>query len=187
MCELRPLPEYVHAITQQATEQFARPSGQVLGRRFARLFQHVDDPSWLLYVGEWESREAFEAYRTMASMPGRPEQYQRVPASRLYRRLTLFERVLGPVGIARAEIVDGPVESHAARRDLARDFHRLGPSNDASLVLLMLHESIEAPSGLLMVSGWDVEVPLTDPSLASRRELRRRAGLPRTRPGTLGR
>jgi len=76
----------------------------------------------------------------------------------------LFERVLTPVHLAYADIVDGPAASHAARRDLALAYHRATLRQGSSLVLLMLHEAIDDPAGLLRghspVRG-AIPVPLT--------------------------
>jgi quinol monooxygenase YgiN len=161
MCELRVRPEHVDPIIQQALEQLSLPSSSVAGRRFARLYQHVDDPTRLLYVGEWDSREAFEAYCANARQPGRVDQFQQPPLCRVYRRLALFERMLTPVGLAYADIVDGPPESHAARRDLALAYHRTSLRSHTSLALLMIHEAVDDPAGLLIVSGWQSDAPLS--------------------------
>jgi quinol monooxygenase YgiN len=161
MCELRLRPEHADPIIQQALEQLSLPSSTVAGRRFARLYQRVDDPARLLYVGEWESRAAFETYRASARQPGTPEQHQQPPILRAYRRLALFERMLSSVGLAYAAIADGPPASHAARRDLALAYHRASLRGHAGLVLLMIHEAIDDPSGLLIVSGWQPDAPLT--------------------------
>ena len=116
LCELRPLPEHADAIIQLAIEQVSLPASSVAGRRVARLYQHVDDPAWLLYLGEWDSRAAFDAYRATAPQPGRLDQHRQPPTCRVFRRLALFERILTPVGLACADIVTGPPASSATRR-----------------------------------------------------------------------
>lgn len=155
LCELRPRPGQAEAIVQRAIEQLALPSSDVAGRRGARLYQHVDDPAWLLYVAEWSSREAFDAYRQSAPMPGTPDQFQQVPTCRSYRRLALFERVLTPVSIVCVDTVDGPAQTHAMRRDLALAYHRSGVRNRPGLGLLHLYQAIETVPGLSIVSGWE--------------------------------
>ena len=55
----------------------------------------MDYPAWLLYLAEWSSREAFQAYCQEAPTPGAPDPIERLPACRTYRRLSLFGRVLG--------------------------------------------------------------------------------------------
>ncbi len=124
------------------------------GRRNARLFQHVEDPTRLFYVAEWDSREAFEAYRLSAPMPGRPDQFQAHPVCRAYRRLALFERVMTEVQSAHATIVEGAAETHAVRRSLALAYHRASARGQSGLVVLMMHEGIDDPATLLIVSGW---------------------------------
>jgi quinol monooxygenase YgiN len=170
LCELRPNPGQAEAIVQRAIEQLSLPSSTVVGRRVARLYQHVDDPARLLYLAEWDSREAFEAYRQTAPMPGTPDQFQVLPVCRFYHRLALFERMLSPVQVAYADVVDGPAQTHAVRRDLALAYHRANVRDRSSLALLMIHETADDPTGLLIISGWDATMPLqrsgTDPDLA---------------------
>jgi hypothetical protein len=115
----------------------------------------VDDPTRLLYLAEWTSREAFEAYRQFAPMPGTADRFQRLPACRLYQRLTLFERVLTPVSVVHITTVDGPAETQPARRDLALAYHRSDVRGRPELVLLRVHEAIDGVPGLLIVAGWE--------------------------------
>ena len=140
---------------RRSIEQLSLPSSSVAGRRSARLYQHVDDPAWLLYLAEWTSREEFDAYHQVSPMPGTPDQFQRLPDCRIYRRLALFERVLTPVSIIRADILDGSPETHAAQRDLALSYYRSEVRDRSGLVLLHVHETTEARPGLLIVSGWE--------------------------------
>jgi quinol monooxygenase YgiN len=140
---------------QRSIEQLSLPSSNVAGRRSARLYQHVDDPAWLLYLAEWSSREAFEAYRQADPMPGTLDQLQRLPAYRLYQRLALFERVFAPVSTVHVHIVEGLAQTHAMRRDSALAYHRSGVRGRPGLVQLEVHEAIDGVPGLLIVSGWE--------------------------------
>jgi len=88
-------------------------------------------------------------------MLGTPDQLQQVPVYRFYQRLALFERVLVPVSIVGVAIVDGPVATHAARRDLALAYHRFGGRDRPGLALLQVHEAVDAAPGLLLISGWE--------------------------------
>jgi quinol monooxygenase YgiN len=160
LCELRSRPDEVEAMIQRSIEQVSLPSGSVAGRRLARLYQRVDDPARLLYLAEWSSREAFEAYRRPAPTTGTPDPIERLPACRLYQRLALFERVLTPVPIVHATIVEGAAETHTARRDVALAYHRSGVRGRTELVLLQVHEAIDGVPGLLIVSGWEGIAPL---------------------------
>ena len=137
---------------QRSIEQLSLPSHD---GRIVRLYHHVDDPTWLLYIAEWSSREAFDAYRQGAPMPGTPDQLQQLPLWRFYRRLALFERVMTAVPIISFGIVEGQPVTHAARRDLALAYHRSGVRGRPGLVLLHVHEALEPASGLLIVSGWE--------------------------------
>jgi quinol monooxygenase YgiN len=155
-CELLARPGEAKAVIQRAIEQLSIPSQNVVGRHSARLFQRIDDPAHLFYVGEWESREAFEAYRVRAPMPGRPDQFQARPICRLYRRLALFERVMIDIQAAHASIVDGPAETHDVRRNLALAYHRASARGRPGLVTLTIHEALDRPAGLLILSGWEI-------------------------------
>lgn len=158
-CELRVQPGHVHEIIQRAIKQLSLPSHTVVGRRHARLYQHLDDLNRLLYVGEWESRSAFEAYRVTAPIPGRSEQFQYLPTFRYYRRIALFEHVLNVVDVAYVDVVQGPPDTHTARRDLTLHYHRTEARRQSGLVLLMTNEQIGSPHDLLLVSGWRSPVP----------------------------
>lgn len=171
LCELRPHVDRVDAVIQQSIEQLSLPSRDVAGRRIARLYQHVDDPAWLLYLADWDSREAFEAYRQIAPMPGSPDQFQQAPSCRFYRRLALFERVLTPVSAIGVAIVGGPAQMHAARRDLALAYHRSGGRDRSGLVLLQVHEAVDAVPGLLLISGWQTIQQLQQADQAAGRML----------------
>lgn len=121
----------------------------------------MDDPARLLYLAEWESREAFDAYRQASPVPDASDQLQQLPGYRIYRRLALFERVLTPVSIIRADILDDSPETHAAQRDQALTYYREGVRSRSGLVLLHVHETIGDGPGLLIVSGWE-RAPLTE-------------------------
>jgi len=156
-------------MVHRSIDQLALPSSSVSGRRVARLYQHVDDPTWLLSLAEWSSREAFEAYRRSAPVPGTPDQLQRLPSCRTYRRLTLFERVLTAVASVQVAIVDGPAETQAVRRDLALAYQRPDVRGRPEPALLQVHEALDGGPGLLVIAGWGAG----DPLLQAGRDLER--------------
>jgi quinol monooxygenase YgiN len=159
LCELRPHPDQVEAVVQRAIEQLSLPSQRVAGRRIARLFQHEDDPARLLYLAEWTSREAYDAYRQTAPMSGLPDRFQQPLSTRFYQRLALFERVLTPVARVSVDLVDGPAASHPIRRDRALIYHRSNAHTQPELVLLQVHEALDAEPSLLIVTGWGTAQP----------------------------
>jgi quinol monooxygenase YgiN len=159
LCELRPHPDQVEAVVQRAIEQLSLPSQRVAGRRVARLFQHGDDPAWLLYLAEWASREAYDAYHQTTPLPGLLDRFQQPPSTRFYQRLALFERVLTPVARVSVDLVDGPAASHPIRRDQALTYHRSNAHAQQELVLLQVHEALDAEPSLLIVTGWDTAHP----------------------------
>ena len=143
------------AIVGIALRQLVLPPSSVAGRRFARLFQHFDDPTRLLYIAEWESSEACNAYAQTMPMPGTPDQYVQLPTLRYYRSLTSFERMLVPIGVASAVIVEGPADTHLTRRELGLAYHHIVVHQRRGLILLALYEAIAAPPGLLILAGWE--------------------------------
>jgi hypothetical protein len=151
-CTIRPLPEHVESVVQGAGEQLA--ASVVPGRRSARLYRLLGDRTTLLYVAEWESSEAFESYRPSAPMCGSADLYRQPPACRFYRRLALFERVLVPIQQAYGIVVDGPTRSHSERRDLALSYHRASLQVQPDLVQVTVHETVDTPPGLLLLTGW---------------------------------
>jgi hypothetical protein len=159
MCELRPRPDAAEEILQNSLRQLSIPASGVAGRRFARLYQHIDDPCWLLYVAEWESAEIFTAYRRKATAPGRPDQFAQPPVCRIYQRLALFERVLAPSRVARADIVDGPADTHDECRERIIAYHRASVRDRSQLVMLSVHETTDPTPGFLILSGWDGVAP----------------------------
>lgn len=143
------------AFVRIALNQLALPSSTVAGRGTARLFQHLDDSTRLLYVADWESPDAYEAYARSAPRPGTPDQHLAPPTRRYYRRLVSFERMLAPIGVASAVIIDGPPETHLDRREHGLTYHRIVVAQRRGLVLLTLFEAVQDPPGLLMLAGWE--------------------------------
>jgi quinol monooxygenase YgiN len=168
LCELRPHPDQADAVIQRSIEQLSLPAHE---GRIVRLLQHVDDPAWLLYLAEWDSREAFEAYRRSAPLLGTVDQLQQPVVSRFYRRLALFERVMSAGPVISADLVDGPAQTHAARRDLALAYHRSGVRGRSGLVLLHVHEALDPPPGLLVISGWEGMTQLQQADQAAERTM----------------
>jgi quinol monooxygenase YgiN len=158
-CELRVQPSFLDDVIQRATAQLSTPSQTVPGRRHARILQHLDDPNYLLYVAEWESRKAFDAYRDTAAVPERTDQFQQLPTFRHYQRIALFEHVFATFDIVCVDRVQGPADTHAARRALALHYHRCEARQQAGLVLLVTNERAEDPQELLLVSGWRAPSP----------------------------
>ena len=159
LCDLRPHPDRVDRVLRRSIEQLSLPSQGVTGRRFARLFQHVDDPTWLLYLAEWSSRETFEAYRQSAPMPGTPDEFQSLPVCRYFQRLALFERALVPFSVMYVDIASGPAVTHAARRDRALAYLRSPVRTVPGLSLVQIHEAVTDTPALAILTGWDTASP----------------------------
>lgn len=158
--ELWVQPGHEDAILQMAAEQFS-PSGQVVeGRHYARLYQHLDDSTRLLYVAEWESEAAFNAYRATEPYPSHREQLQSVPSIRFYRRLANFERVSLRADLACVCFVSGPPEQHDAIREAALQLHHGAARREPGLVSLVTSERDEQPASLVIASEWQRGSPV---------------------------
>lgn len=137
-----------------AGEQLARSGQSVAGRRHARLVQHLHEPTRLLYLAEWESPEAFHAYRATAPHPGRADQLLRPPRFRFFRRLTLFEHVFAPIDLVCVCFVWGTPELHGHLREAVRHLHPGAGERFPGLVSLLTGERDDQPAELLVASCW---------------------------------
>jgi quinol monooxygenase YgiN len=163
-CELRVLPGHLDDIIQRAIARLSLPPQSVAGRRHARMLQDLDDPSHLLYLGEWESRKAFDTHRDTSSVPERTDRFLELPTFRHYRRIALFEHMFAAFDVLCVDLVQGPPDTHTARRDLVLAYHRSEARQQADLVLLMTNERAEDSQELLLVSGWRLPSPAGQPA-----------------------
>jgi hypothetical protein len=134
------------------------------GARQNRFFQGRDDPSHFLYLGSWESREAYEAAfekrRRGDIETGLPSPI--VP--RYFHILATFERVLLPMELVACQIIEGPPMGAALTRAYLLELFEQRPSLGPELVMTMYCEEVDAPGNFLIVSGWQTADALTSVS-----------------------
>ncbi len=132
-----------------------RGSGQSPGgARQSRLFQGRDDPARFLYLGSWESREAYESefdarFRTeiQLSLPTPV-----VP--RYFRMLASYERILTPMEVVTCQVIEGPPSGAEQLRTYLLEMFEERRSLGLSLVLTTYCEEADVPGNFLMVNGW---------------------------------
>jgi hypothetical protein len=143
----------------------ARPHSRASAR--ARMFQGLDDPRVILYLGEWASREE---YLTRDSTPpddldslaeGAPERF-------FCQQLDLFEVPGVHVALLGCTIIQTPPAAGAAL--ITYLFERSGPVLQAApgLALRAVYQDIDVPSRLLSLIGWNTAAELE----AARRDLK---------------
>jgi hypothetical protein len=143
----------------------ARPHSRASAR--ARVFQGLDDPRVILYLGQWASREE---YLTRDSTPpadldslaeGAPQRYY-------CQQLDVFEVPDAHIAILGCTIVRAPPSAGAAL--ITYLFERSGPILQATpgLALRSVYQDLDVPSRLISLIGWSTEADL----VAARRDLK---------------
>jgi len=143
----------------------ARPHSRASAH--ARVFQGLDDPRVVLYLGQWASREE---YLTRNSTPpadldslaeGKPERFY-------CQQLDIFEVPGAHVAILGCTIVQAPPSAGAAL--ITYLFERSGPVLQAApgLALRAVYQDLDVPSRLISLIGWSTAADL----VAARRDLK---------------
>lgn len=147
-------PEQADQALQAAQEGLRRASLSQSARRQSRFFQSRVDPASFLYLGVWESREAYDALfgarqrsEVELSMPAPPQ-------ARYYRILSTFERVLSPMDIVVCQMVSGPPSAGPPLRAFFAELFTRRHEAGSGLILSLTCEEIDAPGNFLLVSGW---------------------------------
>jgi quinol monooxygenase YgiN len=131
------------------------------GARQNRFFQGRDDPSHFVYLGTWESREAYEA---AFDKRRRTDIEVSLPAPivpRYFHPLAAYERVLLPMEMVALQIIEGPPSGAALTRAYLLELYEQRQSLGPELVLTMYCEEVDAPGRFLIVSGWQSAGALT--------------------------
>jgi quinol monooxygenase YgiN len=124
------------------------------GARQSRLFQGRDDPARFLYLGTWESREAYEAAFAERRRTDIEMSLPTPIVPRYFQTLAAYERVLMPMEIVVCQIIEGPPSGAALTRAYLMELFEQRQSLGPELVLTMYCEEIDAPGSFLIVSGW---------------------------------
>jgi quinol monooxygenase YgiN len=147
-------PEQAAAALQSAQEGLRRAAQRQTSRRQSRFFQSRIDPSSFLYLGIWESREAFDALFQARQRTEIERSMPQPVLPRYFRILSTFERILMPMEIVVCQMVTGPACAsptlRAAFDGLFLRRNEAGPG----LILSQMCEEIGAPGNFVLVSGW---------------------------------
>jgi quinol monooxygenase YgiN len=145
-------------IVTAATREFEAAAARV-DCRSARLFQALGDPSHLLYVAEWDSREAFEAHARHVRTAALDALAVESEGPYYCRELYSYEDMARRAEVVACAIGEAPPESAAAMRALASDLGRTA-SQVPGLIFYRLAEDVERPGRLVILHGWDSEASL---------------------------
>jgi hypothetical protein len=143
----------------------ARPHSRASTR--ARLFQGIDDPRVVLYLGQWGSREE---YLARDCTPGAElDSLAEGAAERFFcQQLDLFEVPGAHVAILCCTMIQTPPSAGAAL--ITYLFERSGPVLQAApgLALRAVYQDVDSPSRLFSLNGWNAPSDLE----AARRDLK---------------
>src|SRR3954453_22813322 len=143
----------------------ARPHSRASAR--ARVFQGLDDPRLVLYLGQWASREGYLARDS--TPPADLDSLAEGATERYYcQQLDTFEVPDAHIAILGCTIVHAPPSAGAAL--ITYLFERSGPVLQATpgLALRAVYQDLDAPSRLISLIGWSTAADL----VAARRDLK---------------
>lgn len=144
------------ALLAAAAHLIQAPPTAVPGRRSVHLLQGVDEPAALLFVAEWDSREAYEARlesidvdaRVAALLAGPPQRY-------FFRPLLTLEIEGRPLQVATAALVETrPPVRQAVHRYLLKEASRAVRSRPG-FAQRRLYVGWDNPDFLLLLTTWD--------------------------------
>jgi quinol monooxygenase YgiN len=154
-----PVGEEDVAIASARQELEAR-GAQPAARREAHVFQAIDDPGTLLYVGEWADRAAFELHRGDRG-PGAVEEAVRDGGEYVVcERLVFFGRFAYRAQVVACGIIEAPLESAEAVRQLVVPSGRWTIHGWPGLVHYTVFREITHDHRYVVVHGWQSEAAL---------------------------
>ena len=151
---IRAIPGHEEDIVHIGAEQFARDKRLVPGRVDAQLYQAVDEPLDLLYVGRWTNKDAFEAFRQRGPLFTALGPHAQPSEVRIYEPLKSYVEMYAPSELLTAVLIDGarvpPDELLASLR--AHD--QLVNPREAGLVEYEAARGVEQPAQILVQARW---------------------------------
>jgi hypothetical protein len=107
-----------------------------------------------LYLGIWESREAYDALFGARQSSEAERSMPDPVVPRYFRILSTFERVLVPMEIVVCQTVAGPACTAPQLRAFFNDLFARRHEAGSGLVLSLMCEGIDHPGNFVLVSGW---------------------------------
>ncbi|MCC7371175.1 MAG: antibiotic biosynthesis monooxygenase [Chloroflexi bacterium] len=145
---------FEEAASTRASHELAARSGAPPARRRVHVFQALDDPQSMLYVAEWSSRPAFEAYRDQ----GDPDTFEAVLRDReavnICERLMFFGNYAYRAQVTRCIVVDLPAGAAADVQQVLLPNGRWAMHGSAGLVRYTVYREITHARRYVIVHGW---------------------------------
>ena len=157
VAELRPRPDRRDDAVRHIADRFGRPNRAVHGRWHASLYQSLADSTRLLYVGHWDTRQAFEDDRTRSGRLADHDWFEAPPVPSFYRSLRSYERVCAHSGAASVVLIDGPTETAGPRRELVLGIPDEIGDQLAAVVAYEIGQDEHRPGCLVAVIRWRSE------------------------------
>jgi quinol monooxygenase YgiN len=127
---------------------------QAEGRLGAVVFQQLRDPACFLYVGEWTSREAFEAATTAIRLPNVEAHFATEPEVYYCRPLRPLSGPIGRAAVVACALIEGP-DAVAEELFVAVVAAGLAPEGiPRGFADYALFQDLDAPGRLFLVHGW---------------------------------
>ena len=143
-----------------ARQELEARGAQPAARREAHIFQAIDEPGALLYVGEWADRTAFELYRGDNGPRAVEEAVREGGEYVICERLVFFGRFAYRAQVIACGIVEAPPEAAEAVRQLVVPSGRWTIHGWPGLVHYTVFREITHSRRYVVVHGWQSEAAL---------------------------
>lgn len=145
-----------------ARQELEARGGQPPARREAHVFQAIDDPGTLLYVGEWADRAAFELHRGQNG-PGAVEEAVRDGGEYVIcERLVFFGRFAYRAQVVACGVVEAPFEVAETVRELVVPSGRWTVHGWPGLVHYTVFRELTHNRRYVVVHGWQSDAALRE-------------------------
>jgi quinol monooxygenase YgiN len=145
-------PDYEQTLLAAIRDNFAARA-RYPGRRSARVFQRLNDPTRLLTIGEWENQAAYLSLRQSPDFEETVATCGPPPTIEYLERLHLFHRMSQRPAVVTCSTIDAPIERMAQVEACVR-----GPLHDPTmnpgLISSELYRPLGNPRRLVVVHSW---------------------------------
>ncbi len=136
-----------------------RYSPSLRQRRFALVFQAIDDPRRLLYLAEWATRAAFDARAEEIGSRRWVRAHAETVSVTFLELGHTVERALAPVEVAQFGRLHVPSATREAVSAYLRDERTIG-SSAPHFAVRTVYADPDAPDDLLVYRGWSAPAGL---------------------------
>ena len=124
------------------------------GRKFARLFEHLDDQTRLLAMEEWQSQTDFERHDGSASYVGAIQASGPAPRVDVLERLQHYRHMPHSPSTLACTAISMPADRAEQVEAFICDEERRDALVAAGLVLRAVYRVVGSPGRLLVLHGW---------------------------------